>query len=97
MAVGNGVEVSVWNLNRFVEMKRNSTSGWEACTHASGLDFLISKKRAAAILGASTRTIERKVAVGELSIHRIGTRSVRFSFQQVMKFAGLSHPQPISQ
>ena len=96
MAVGKGVEVTVWNLNRFVEMKRNNTSGWEACTHASELDFLISKKRAAAILGASTRTIERKVAVGELSVHRIGTRSVRLSFQQVMKFAGLNPQQSIS-
>lgn len=91
MAVGNGAEAAFVNPQRFKGMKRNDTSGREACAHVSGFDFLISKKRAAAILGASTRTIERKVATGELLAHRIGSRAIRFSFQQVMKFAGLNH------
>jgi excisionase family DNA binding protein len=91
MAVGNGAEAQLVNSNKFEAMKRNDTSGREACVHVSGFDFLISKKRAAAILGASTRTVERKVATGELLAHRIGSRAIRFSFQQVMKFAGLNY------
>lgn len=51
-------------------------------------DRLITKREAAAMLGVSTRSVERQAALGNLTRQMIG-KAVRFRLFQVLNLGGL--------
>lgn len=61
-----------------------------------GADRLISKGEVAEILRVSTRTVDRLVSAGEITLRRVSKRRVCFQLAEILKHAGIvSVPSPL--
>jgi excisionase family DNA binding protein len=62
---------------------------------APGVDRLINKGEVAEILRVSTRTVDRLVSAGKITLRKVSKRRVCFQLGEILKHAGIaSVPSP---
>ncbi len=62
-----------------------------------GVDSLIRKSEVAEILRVSTRTVDRLVSDGKITLRKVSKRRVCFQLSEILKYAGIpSVPSPLN-